>query len=167
MPTTTGATILCRLRGYPVPDTPEERVRQRVVDELFALGYPWHLWRCEVSHPQLGRDAGRADLVMGLLEAKEGGTAQMIIECKAQPPTTADAAQVAAYARAFRADLWALTDGLTWRVWRRNSDAVESAFPAFSLHPRQLSDIGHQLADAIAGERDIENQRRPSSGEGR
>jgi len=123
--------MVCRLRGYAVPDTPEERVRQRVIGQLFALGYPWHLWRCEVSHPQLGRDAGRADLVMGLTDAINGGTARMIIECKAQRLTTADAAQVAAYARAFRAEVWAITDGTVWQVWNRDHEVVAADFPAF------------------------------------
>lgn len=127
MPSSTATTILCRLRGYPVPDTPEERVRQRVILQLFALGYPWHRLRCEVTHPALGRLAGRADLVIGLDEATS--TAEAIIECKAQVPTEADVRQVLAYARAFRALCWTVTDGTVWRCWTACSPDPSDAFP--------------------------------------
>ncbi|MCG3153041.1 MAG: hypothetical protein GEEBNDBF_02349 [bacterium] len=140
MPISTARTRLCRLRGYAVPDTPEEAVRQQVIGELLRLGYPWHLLRCEVGHPVLGQAAGRADLVIGLTDEAAGGTAWGIVECKAHPPGPADVAQVLAYARAFRAACWGVTDGTRWQVWQRaHPNDVGHVWPSMEASAAALS----------------------------
>lgn len=131
--------LICRLRGFPVVASPEERVRQAVIAELFALGYPWHLLACEVGHPALriqGRpEAGRADLLFNLRKDGLGLKADAVIEVKVRAIRPIDHAQAQRYADAFRTSLYALTNGTEWVVAQRTAEGwvPRESFPKFSM----------------------------------
>ncbi|MEO7993749.1 MAG: type I restriction enzyme HsdR N-terminal domain-containing protein [bacterium] len=126
---TTGS-VVCRLRGLTVAATPEERVRQRVIDQLLAGGYPWHLWTCEVAHPRWGAVAGRADLLFHVAATR----ALAVIEVKVARPRPIDLEQAHTYGRQWGCQVAAVTDGVSWLVEQRIDGEWQTVghFPVFA-----------------------------------
>jgi hypothetical protein len=93
--------IFCSVRQMFVAQTPEECVRQKLLDFLFeSLGYPKHLTRVELSicfftqsHPTPQR---RLDIVC--FHKKEDSLLPLLlIECKAQFPHQSAVTQLVGY----------------------------------------------------------------------
>jgi len=133
-----------------VAATPEEQVRQEVIGQLLAWGYPWHTLACEVGHPALRvlshHEVGRADLLFNLRKGADGPLADAVIEVKAHTPRTTDEAQVRRYAQAFGARLYAVTDSRTWTVAQHTGDGwiPRPRFPAFAEWSAR-SNTSHQV----------------------
>lgn len=106
------------VRGCPVLDLPEERVRQRVLQHLVDhLGFPVHLLD---SEHRIAHVADRADIVVRLLDAERGVERCLaVIECK-EPgvPLNDDVRdQAKRYATKLKAPYLAITDGRSLLTW--------------------------------------------------
>lgn len=120
-------------RGYLVPATPEERVRQETVRWLVnEVGVPLSLITCELP-VATKKDRGRADIVVF---SDDEERAMLVVECKAPTIDLTDDTlrQAERYARVLRPTFLVLTNGNDLRVLRRRGQRYESihALPRWS-----------------------------------
>ena len=126
-------------RGYLIPDTPEERVRQDTIDWLKdAVGVPRKHIRSEVQARRgRARPVGRADIVAYL--DPEQGLPLLVVECKAPNVSIGDEAleQGCRYAVALGAEYLVLTNRVELRAYRATGReyAPITALPRWSQMP--------------------------------
>ena len=106
--------IRCLIRDKPVKSTPEESVRQRVLNWLIETkDWPEHLIRLEVSHPIVGdptRQRVRSDIEL----LNEDFSVDVVVECKSADVLLGE--EVDAQAREY-----ALKSNAKW-IWLTNGD---------------------------------------------
>mgnify|MGYP001332658130 CR=1 FL=1 len=118
--------IRCQIRKKWVLDTPEERVRQRLIAWLtedrrvspLAIGV-------EVSMSTLSPTAtGRADLIVRRADSGTGGDFWLLGECKAPGKLLEDAAavQVGRYLDQLSVDWLLFADEREMKLWKRIED---------------------------------------------
>ncbi len=124
-------SLICQARRREVADTPEERVRQKLLAWLHCdRGIPWGALEAEVPLARFcAGAAGRADVVAFRPGAVPGGPALeavLVAECKAPGELEAVGARAQAvrYLQVLPASWLLLTDGELLQVWHRGSDGT-------------------------------------------
>ena len=118
--------LRCAVRRKEVADTPEERVRQKLVAFLErACGVPLRAISVEVDLEALGTDAtGRADLVVWKAGSGDVKRPWLLAECKA-PGELVEAeveGQVARYLQGMSPDWVVMADDSNLLVWSLASE---------------------------------------------
>ena len=117
----TKSKIQCFISGKSRPDTPEERVRQNVLQQLVEdYGYPKENIDVEYSIQRGSNKNGEAaDIVIFHSKKKNQNNIYLIIETKAPSVKIYDN-QVFSYVTATTASWCAWTNGTTWNYWKTN-----------------------------------------------
>lgn len=117
----TKSKIQCFISGKSRPDTPEERVRQNVLQQLVEdYGYPKENIDVEYSIQRGSNKNGEAaDIVIFHSKKKNQNNIYLIIETKAPSVKIYDN-QVFSYVTATTASWCAWTNGTIWNYWKTN-----------------------------------------------
>ena len=117
----TKTKIKCYITGKSRPDTPEERVRQNVLQQLVEdYGYPKEHIDVEFTIQRGSTKKGEAaDIVIFHSKKKNQNNIYLVIETKAPTIKIYDN-QVFSYVTATTASWCALTNGSSWNYWKTN-----------------------------------------------
>jgi hypothetical protein len=128
------STLLCAIRKKDVRETPEEIIRQSLLEHLVKnAGFPSSLLAVETSLANLPitvplRNKRRRVDIVCFMKTKGGAHPLLLIECKRKQPSIDDIAQVCGYNMYARCPLAAIawTDSIA--IYARSGRLYQGAF---------------------------------------
>lgn len=119
--------VFCPIRQKGVVGRPEEKVRQQIIAELLALGYP--LAYMQVEPPCTAGLRRRGDLLVSRKSPKGSLAPLFLIECKAGELRTAHFYQLVGYNYFVRAPWVGLTNGKVWYLYSSSTGPLTVPSP--------------------------------------